>query len=58
MVPEGNVKLSVEKMPACISRPLCQCINKAMRVFYEDPKNMAEFEAWHAKYLAGKGGAA
>ena len=58
MSSEENVKLCVEKVPACIARPLCRSINKAARTFFADPKNKADFEAWHAIYLAGKEGAA
>lgn len=43
---EKNVTLCVEKVPACVARPLCRSINKAVRAFYADPKNLAGFEAW------------
>lgn len=56
MIATGNVVLDVNKVPRVEMNTLCRAINKAMEHFFEDPANLAEFEAWHASYLAGKEG--
>lgn len=56
MIGTGDVTLDINKVPRVEMLTLCRRINKRMEKFYEDPKNRAGFEAWHASYLAGKEG--
>lgn len=51
----GNVQIDLSKVPKFEMDSLCRTINRAMEAFYEDPKNVAEFEAWLASYKARKG---
>lgn len=51
----GDVSIQVNKLPGVSMKSLARTINESAERFFKDPKNLAEFEAWHAGYLAGKG---
>lgn len=55
MIVTGEVSIDVNKIPKVMMNSLARSINSAVDRFYEDPKNLAGFEAWHAEYLARKG---
>lgn len=55
MTVTGSVQIDLSKVPKVEMDSLCRTINRAMEAFYEDPQNVAEFEAWLASYKAGKG---
>ena len=49
-----DASIDIDLMPQYELKRFCRRINEAVDRFYEDPKNMAGFEAWHAAYLAEK----
>lgn len=50
-----KVKIDINLVPKVEMNTLCRSINKAMEAFYEDPQNIAEFEAWLAERQARRG---
>lgn len=52
----GHVVIDPERIPKPKMARFCRWIIKQAKEFYEDPQNMAEFEAWEAEYLKGRGG--
>lgn len=54
MIAIVDASIDIDLMPQYELKRFCRRINEAVDKFYEDPKNMAEFEAWHAAYLAEK----
>ena len=55
MIATGTVTIELNKVPRVEMDSLCRTINRAMEAFYENPANVAEFEAWLAAYKARKG---
>lgn len=54
MIAVGEVDIDLRKGSQVGVRILCRTINDAMERFYEDPKNVEEFEQWLRDYRAGK----
>lgn len=49
-----DASIDIDLMPQYELKRFCRRINEAVDRFYDDPRNLAAFEIWHAAYLAEK----